>query len=189
MRSIILSADIIRQILNGERSIMLPVKPEPTFIISSARWCYTIPKSKIHNGCCEAVYTASREWWEYLSEDQFPYPVGETVYVRETWQSFYPEEATPRHERGPRSCSGIPAEIAKGHYMYYYYRADGEIPDDPEFGKAMWSPSTTMPKRATRLFLRINSAKAEFFRNRWYWVFDVSRVDRDSIDEMQVSLT
>jgi hypothetical protein len=89
------------------------------------------------------------------------YKVGDILYVKETWQSFFPEEVTPNHQRGSRSCSGIPAESAKGHYMYYYYRADGEVPDHPKYGKAVWMSWPFMPKAAARTFVRVTAVRAE----------------------------
>ena len=90
------------------------------------------------------------------------YNVGDILWVRETWQSFFQEEVTQKHERGPESSSGIPAEMAKGHYMYYFYRADGEIP------LARWEPSIYMPKKAARLFLRVTNVRAERLQDMSY---------------------
>ena len=87
--------------------------------------------------------------------------VGDRLWVRETWQSFFPEEVTQNHQQGPRSFSGVPAETAKGHYMFFYYRADGEAPDDPKYGKAVWHPSIFMPRRASRILLEVTDVKVE----------------------------
>ena len=92
------------------------------------------------------------------------------MYVRETWQSFFPEEVTEHHQQGARSFSGIPAETAKGHYMYFYYRADGEVPPDPKYGKANWRPSIHMPREAARIFLRVTDVRVQN-------IFEVSEHD------------
>ncbi len=89
------------------------------------------------------------------TEVKCPWQVGDILWVRETWQSFFPEEVTSNHQQGPRSFSGIPAESAKGHYMHFYYRADGEIE------KAGWLPSIHMPRAAARLFLKVTNVRVE----------------------------
>lgn len=83
------------------------------------------------------------------------YQIRDMLYVRETWQSFFPEEVTENHQQGPKSFSGIPAESAKGHYMYFYYKADGEIEN------ALWRPSIHMPKEAARIWLEVTDVRAE----------------------------
>jgi len=87
-----------------------------------------------------------------------PYKVGDVLWVRETWQSFFPEEVTEKHKQGPRSFSGIPAESAKGHHMYFYYQADGKVEN------ALWKPSIHMPRSAARIFLKVTNIRVERLR-------------------------
>lgn len=97
-----------------------------------------------------------------ISDKKCPYGVvGDRLWVRETWQSFFSEEVTQNHQQGPRSFSGVPAETAKGHYMFFYYRADGEAPDDPKYGKAVWRPSIFMPRWVSRITLEVTDIKVE----------------------------
>lgn len=83
---ILFSTDMVKAILDGRKTMTRrAVKPQPTYITTSGRWTWPIPKSKVHQGCCTDVCTASREWWEYLAPDQMLYNPGDILYVRETW--------------------------------------------------------------------------------------------------------
>lgn len=87
-KPILFSASMVRALLEGRKTqTRRLVKPQPTFIQSSGRWKYPLPKKHNNNGRCEAVYTASREWWEYLPEAALPYgKPGDLLWVRETWR-------------------------------------------------------------------------------------------------------
>jgi len=86
MKPIIFSAEMVSAILEGRKTqTRRVIKPQPAWINSSGRWCWPIPKTKRHKGCCDEVVTASREWWEYLSSEQLPYQSGDILWVRETW--------------------------------------------------------------------------------------------------------
>jgi hypothetical protein len=50
----------------------LMIDPQPTWIESSGRWKYPLKPPHDNDGKCPAVYTASREWWEYLPAGAFP---------------------------------------------------------------------------------------------------------------------
>lgn len=80
MKPIIFSTDMVRAILDGRKTqTRRVIKPQPHYITSSGRWCWPIPKAKQRKGCCSQVETASREWWEYLLVDQFPYCPGDIL--------------------------------------------------------------------------------------------------------------
>lgn len=64
---------------NVERIVRVLVRPQPTYIAPSGRWVWPVPEGTIRPGCCTEVCSASREWWEYLFEDQKPYSKGEIV--------------------------------------------------------------------------------------------------------------
>jgi hypothetical protein len=146
-KPIIFNTPMVRAILDGRKTMTRRiVKPQPQRFFEV---CDT--EGNFH------LYDV--EWG--LGRIYPPYQVGDILYVRETWQSFFPEEVTPNHQQGARSFSGIPAEIAKGHYMYFYYRADGEVPEHPQYGKANWRPSIHMPKEAARIFLCVKNVKVE----------------------------
>jgi hypothetical protein len=137
-KPIIFSTPMVKAILEGRKTqTRRVIKPQPTFIESSARWEWRIPKSKIIQ--CETVLTASREWWEYLSPEQMPYKPGDILWVRETWAASNGDE------------------LPKG----YYYRANCK--DSTIVSR--WKPSIFMPREAARLFLEVKSVRVERLRD------------------------
>lgn len=50
------------------------VDPQPEYIESSGRWKWPLKPEHSNEGRCPAVYTASREWWEYVPVDALPSP-------------------------------------------------------------------------------------------------------------------
>jgi len=81
-------------------------------------------------------------------------PVGTIFYVKEAWQSYFPDRVTLNHQRGSRSF-GVPRENAKGNYKYFYYKADGELSEHPKYGMPCWRPAREMPFKAARIFLKV----------------------------------
>lgn len=62
---------------------LVPVEPQPTYIESSGRWQWPLPKCALFDGCCTDVVTASREWWEYVPSEAKPHPMAEGVCLRD----------------------------------------------------------------------------------------------------------
>jgi hypothetical protein len=136
-RPILFSGEMVRAILDGRKTMTRRViKPQPRFIESSGRWEWPIPTSKIHKGCCTSVVTASREWWEYLMPDQFPYRPWDRLWVRETWQN--------------------------NPYGGIVYRAGSGIVNCAGRG---WRPSIFMPRWASRITLEITGVRVERVRD------------------------
>ena len=144
MKPILFNTEMVQAILDGRKTTTRRViKPQPRYIKASGRWVYQIPEKQVHAGCCTAVCSASREWWEYLMHDQFPYQLGDILYVRET---FCPYDA---------------GHVING--VKYAYKADS-TPESEEVRKAYgykWKPSIFMPKDAARIFLKVTDVKAE----------------------------
>lgn len=75
-----------------------------------------------------------------------PYDIGDHLYVRETWTQY----------------SGT-----YGQMPTIIYKADGKPDhiDDAEWAIIKWKPSIHMPKSIARLFLRVESIRAERLRD------------------------
>lgn len=151
MKPILFNTEMVRAILDGRKTVTRRIiKHQPPRGYEYSDITSNSIYAKFINQ--EGKYFLAKK--PYINVD--PWGEGDNVlYVRETWQSFFPEEVTDRHQQGPRSFSGIPAESVKGHYMYFYYRADGEIED------SLWRPSIHMPKEAARIFLRVKEVRVE----------------------------
>ena len=76
---------------------LVKVDPQPTYIESSGRWCWPLPKHAHFPGCCIEVVTASREWWEYAPSEAKPHPMAEGVLLRDGrwyWAVVGPADGT-----------------------------------------------------------------------------------------------
>ena len=134
-KPIIFSTPMVQAILEGRKTqTRRVIKPQPTLNFAG-RWVWPLPKSKIHKGCCTKVYTASREWWEYLLPEQFPYQPGDLLWVRETW---------------------LKADDG------YHYKADIKAPKACGY---KWRPSIHMPKEAARIWLEVTNVKNEWLQD------------------------
>jgi hypothetical protein len=146
-RGIICSAQQVRAILAGtktqDRRI---VKPQPTFIESSGRWRWPLSKRHDNGGKCPAVYTASREWWEYVPCEAYPYgQPGDRLLVRETWA--WDDEDGARFYR---------ADVGSGNEADDWER--NRIDGAPRY---RWRPSIHMPRWASRITLEITAVRVQ----------------------------
>lgn len=86
-----------------------------------------------------------------------PFQKGDVLWVRETW-SFLPCITCD----AGNICDILPANIETADGLTegcFLYRADG---DNPVFwGGQNWRPSIHMPKKAARIFLRVEDVRAE----------------------------
>ena len=88
-------------------------------------------------------YTHAPVWWtleEYISKFSI-YHIGDTIWVRETWQE---SECFDNNIKGK-----------------YCYRANDEENDFANEFKVKWRPSIHMPKTAARLFLKVTDIRIE----------------------------
>jgi len=147
-KPILFSGAMVRAILRCQKhQTRRVVKPQPTFIESSGRWKWPLPKKHNNNGKCPYVVTASREWFEYAPKEAFPYHPGDTLYVKESFRGARGYDETPPSKWGNKPI---------------WYCADGE-PNGPEwsFLSDRSRPSIFMPRWASRITLRVTSVRVE----------------------------
>lgn len=149
VKPILFNAEMIRAILEGKKTqTRRIVKPQPEFIESSGRWVWPIPKSKIVK--CESVCTASREWWEYLLPEQYPYgnPDG-LLWVRETWRTY----ESLNHLK--------PSEIGGNPGVGYEAGGSNVLGYDSLCGMGKVRQSIFMPRWASRITLEVKDIRVE----------------------------
>lgn len=150
--SILFNADMVRAVLRGDKTqTRRVIKHQPLevvpFLDSSGSptyeygLCLEFPRVISKHVCCP-----------------FGQP-GDRLWVKETWQEFFEDELPLCRPRGPRGRMGIPARPDRRSFVVY--RADGEMPDHPQYGKALWRPSIHMPRWASRLTLEITAVRVE----------------------------
>ena len=163
-RGILMSAPMVRATLDGRKTqTRRVVKPQPTFIESSGRWKWTLPKRAQFPGCCTSVVTASREWWEYAPPEAYSYGVpGDRLWVRETW-------ADTNGENGPMISyrAGGDRFLVEESYPVDYSRYPGcqfsmwcgDLRRGAE-GHA-WRSPIHMPRWASRILLEITEVRVQ----------------------------
>lgn len=146
-KSIIFSAEMVRAILNGKKSVtrqvIKPPPPEDTGPIWGPEWYEPAVAGKdgeLNPGKpIYGIYDADGEWGI-----KCPYPPGTVLWVRETWAYITDNNET--------------------FSPFYVYRADGDGAENyPLFGG--WKPSIQMPRNAARLFLRVANVRVERVRD------------------------
>lgn len=96
---------------------LIAVEPPPSWIASSGRWRWPLPKESIFSGCCTEVVTASREWWEYAPSEAKPHPMAEGALLRDgKWYWAIPAELM-------KTCKGC-AVRRLGDYDVWYKKCE-----------------------------------------------------------------
>jgi hypothetical protein len=162
---IIMSAPMVRALLEGRKSqTRRIINPQPSFIESSGRWKWPIPKRAQREGCDTHCYTASREWHEYMPDGCCPFgKPGGLLWVRETCAFQWPEHCDNGLIYSDDPEYGRPIRREECDVIY---RATDEgktewMGEDGEPCPPMWVPSIFMPRFASRLTLELSGVRVE----------------------------
>ena len=117
------------------------VEPQPTWIESSCRWLWWLPEHAVKSNSCDFVCTASREWHEYLLDDQKPWKPGDVLACREEWCPLRASD----YAAAPRSVP-LPQDREK---VVISYRSDHFDPSG-DAGPLEWRLASTLPDWAIR---------------------------------------
>lgn len=173
---IIFSAEMVRAILDDHKTqTRRVVKPQPILTEHSLRWCWPLPKRTLRKGCCGTAVTASREWWEYVPREAYPYgAAGDRLWVRETWAI---EDCGRRVDLSSATwAGGWPLDRLE-------YCATDVAPSKDAKGNPYWwnkRPSIFMPRWASRVLLEVVNVRADR-------VQDISEQDATAEGAMCVS--
>lgn len=99
-----------------ERLMLIPVQPAPEFIEASGRWKWPLKPPHDNDGRCPAVYTASREWWEYAPDAAKPHPWAEATQLRDGkwyWTVPVPKFEAPPDDDPIPQCDTTTARVRK----------------------------------------------------------------------------
>jgi hypothetical protein len=125
-KPILFNTEMVRAILEGRKTMTRRVvKPQPDSVRRSA-----------------FVQSGFETCHGY--EIKIPYKPGDTLWVRETWNTT-------------DDCGLYPPWPSTGkHYMYL-----ADAPESEEAKNARWRPSIHMPREAARLFLTVKNVRVE----------------------------
>lgn len=165
-RPILFSAPMVKAILDGRktqtRRVVKPQPPTPEAVhkLAGIDYGWIAPKSPRPEWRPDGPVWAVRELMGMEPMLRCPYgQPGNRLWVRETWQAFFDDEIASDRPRGPQHTMGIPARPDRKSFVFY--RADGEVTDHPEHGKARWMPSIFLPRKYSRITLEITGVRVE----------------------------
>lgn len=152
------SAAMVEAIQSGRKNqTRRIITPLPTYIESSGRWRWPLPKKALHPGCCTEVVSASREWHEYLPDGCSPYGrPGDLLWVRE------------EHRIWGTRASG---ELAKIHCEYKDGTIHSKWVTDMPLNTAqriaarktlgLWQRARFLPRYFARTYLKVTDIQVE----------------------------
>lgn len=161
MKPIIFSAPMVRAILEGR-------KTQTRRVVRGIPECARLVGYTAESDQSELAHSLG--WFEEEACDLWPCnradrircpygQPGDLLWVQETWQEFFHDELPGDRPAPVRGRMGIPSKPER--HSVVAYRADGEMPDHPEHGKALWKSPIHMPKWASRLTLSVTDVRVQ----------------------------
>lgn len=141
MKPILCNTEMVRAILDGQKTVTRRVIKEPWYIEDEEE--SRLSGLAIHRG---TQVTGG------IPYPDRPYSPGDILYVREAWCRFY--------------CGSCEGDVITGECLEddgpdenegcWRYRASHKI-----YGDATWKPAIHMPRAAARIFLRVTGVRVE----------------------------
>lgn len=179
MKPILFNTSMVKAILDGSKTVTRRVvKGIDDYLNCDCNASFYIDKDNGVFYCSQCGYPLMADGAVFLKS---PYPVGSTMYVRETWYyETHMEDVT----------AGKP-DLPSGRYSHrYVFKADcPDYPVDVGVGAHGWRPSIHMPKEAARIFLRVTDVRVERLQDIDYegcraeGIFDDYKTYSDSYHE------
>lgn len=145
-RGILFSGEMVRAILAGRKTqTRRPLKPQPFVHFGEY-------------GPEDLEWKGARGLTPNALIDSCPY--GGRLWVRETWQIVDEADADVSGRLGPAA----PYKGVQGTRSITWraiYRADGDLPDHPVYGRALWRSPIYQPRWASRLALEVTAVRVE----------------------------
>ena len=146
MKPIVLSADDVKAVLDGRKTMMRQVmKPQP--VRNGAFW--ELGGAGWSGNTVTPVYGHSLY-------NRMPHKPGDVLWVREKWRTVDYEYHDCKWSASIEYADGL-----KGLRVFWYNNTDLGIPDDCIYSKTGWQPPRHMPREAARLFLRVKDVRVE----------------------------
>lgn len=159
-KPIIFSGPMVRAILDGRKiQTRRVLKPQPIF--DGSLWHLMAPG---FDGGAHGIYDSDVEmlaekniWWR----KQLHAP-GDRLWVREAWNITHRQHLAPGEdiERSAEDCVAANGGFACACADGVVYQATA-AQSHPEYGKALWRPSTHMPRWASRLTLIVENVRVQ----------------------------
>lgn len=159
MKPILFNTEMVRAILNGEKTVTRRlVKPAHLKVLESP---YHIEHPEVQE----------KALIEKLCQP--PYQPGDILYVRETWNYGYFESSDREGDVSQWFEELSHKGKKQDSYLYalagYIYRADFDEGEEVNYGiehddgtiRMDWRPSIHMPKEAARIFLKVTDVRVE----------------------------
>lgn len=154
-----------------------PVEPQPYWSELSGRWHYDIPEQFHREGCSTQCVTASREWFEYLPQDAYPYKVGDTFPLSDGTTC----EITKVRAERLQDISAVDAELEGVAHTEFW--TPKEMNDRP-FEEKWWDDFYFWSHYPQIVFKRLWDSiygPGSWDRNDWVWVVEFKVVTAPQI--------
>lgn len=152
MKPILFNTEMVKAILDGRKTVTRRVVKEKGWdITGQPKWA----NGEFWFNVCMKNKEETAKTATFCHLLKPPYEIGDTIYVRETWQI----QSAHRFECDVKIAYKAGGELNK---IQFCNRIDyDDFVYNKHIGDGRWYPSIHMPKEAARIFLRVNNVRVE----------------------------